>query len=187
MQNPPYVRVMKTIAALLSLAFLGSCGKVRLKALSNSEAGYDCFKEDAGSKNGFSRIEEDLHKSGALETRTIKLGSEIGMIEKTAKLYILNKSDYILIFHFMHMVDLEIKNYAFSINGDSGAIAAGVLDIDSKYTVGQATDEYLYHHLLEKEAKDLANAKNVTVLVDDIPFEIPYACREAFRNALSTL
>lgn len=169
---------------LFPLTCLTSCGPLKFKQLHDSKPVYDCFGENTQPKGFHSRIEEEMHNSGALESKSIKLISGIGMIEKTVRLYSLNKSRYILLFHFMHVIDLEIEDYSFTIRDGTKTIAGGVLDIDTKYTIGQATDEYLYHEVSETEANGLADAGTITLLVGDLPFEIPYECRETFRNAL---
>lgn len=180
--RPTYLK--NAFGPIILLTCLTSCGTLKFKQLNEFKPEYDCFGQDSQPKGFHSRIEEEMHSSGALETRSIKLHSGIGMIEKTVKLYSLNKSRYILLFHFMHVIDLEIEDYTFTIRDESKTIVGGVLDIDTKFSIGQATDEYLFHEISEEEANEMADAGNITLLVGDLPFDIPYECRETFRDAL---
>jgi hypothetical protein len=155
-----------------------------LKPHSHHQSAYDCFGDSEKSQVVHSPIEEDLRRAGALKTKGIRMQSDVGMMDKTARLYVVNGKNHVLVFHLMHSIHFEIKDYGYVIKGDSTTIASGILGIDSKTTVGQAMEEYLFLELTEGQAKEIATHESVTVYIGDIPFVIPYGCRETFRSAM---
>lgn len=175
-------------AALLGLtACLAACGSLKLKPTKGAEPGIDCLGGIQQKEDVFSGLEDSLRRAGAFWTPKMKLFSSVGMMEKTARLYVLNRERHVLILHLMHDVNLEIKDYRFTAAGDSAEILSGTLRIDTKHTIGQYTDEYLYLDLSGKEADALARETEVRLKVGDIAFAMPFACREPLRNAVGNV
>lgn len=161
-----------------------SCASFQLKPLGNAARDDECFRGEEPSPRALAKIEEDLRHAGALETKRVNLVSGVGMIDKSARLYVLNKRRFTLVFHLLRPIDLEIKNYRYWVKEDSKVVDSGAVAIDSKAAIGNVTDEYLYADFAEDKIKALAGGKDIEILIDDIPFSIPYHCREPFRSAL---
>jgi len=172
------------LASLCLLACLVSCGPFKLSPRSHYQSEYDCFGDSERSEDVLSSMEEGFRRAGALRTKGIRMQSDVGMMDRTARLYILNGKRHVLVFRLMHSIFFVIKDYGYVIKGDSSTIASGSLGIDSKATFGQATEEYLFLELTGKQAGEISTNKSVTIYVGDIPFVLPYGCRETFRRAL---
>ena len=56
-------------------------------------------------------------------------------MEKTVRLFVLNKKEIRMSFHFMHPIDLEIKNFGFAIQGDAGKFVGGEMQVDSRVSI----------------------------------------------------
>ena len=61
-------------------------------------------------------------------------------MEKTVRLFVLNKNEIRMSFHFMHPIDLEIKNFGFAIQGDAGKFVGGEMQVDSRVSIGGMTE-----------------------------------------------
>jgi hypothetical protein len=153
-----------------------------MKPLSKTAVSYNCYGEPDNGGTIYAPIEERLIRQGALKSRKINLESGIGMMEKTARLFILNKNDVTIVFHFMHPVDLEIGHFGFVLRGDSGVLVSGEMQVDHRATVGGMTEEHAYVIVPAEKVTHLLEDGNVSILVEDLLFDIPFRCRETFRE-----
>jgi hypothetical protein len=160
----------------------GACGNLKMMPLTKTAGSYDCYGEPDNGGTIYAPIEEQLMRQGALKSRKINLESGIGMMEKTARLFILDNNDVRVVFHFMHPVDLEIGHFGFVLQGDSGVLASGEMQVDYRATIGGMTEEHAYIILPAEKVARLLEDRNVSILVEDLVFDIPFRCRETFRE-----
>jgi hypothetical protein len=171
------------ISGSLALAVgIISCGSLKMRPLDKSADSYECYGEPDGSKTVYSPIEERLFHQGAMKSKKINMASGIGMIEKTARLFVLDKSEIKIVLHLMHPIDIEIRNYGFAIRGDSGILAAGDMRVDYRVTIGEMTEEHMYLDFPAEKMAHLLDDGQVSIRIEDISFELPFECRETFRE-----
>lgn len=113
-------RIFRLAVSFTLITAFSSCGDFKMRSLGKTTDIYNCHGDPDDSRTVYSPIEERLIHQGALKSRKINMESGIGMMEKTVRLFVLNGNEIRMSFHFMHPVDLEIKNFGFAIQGDTG-------------------------------------------------------------------
>lgn len=56
------------------------------------------------------------------------------------------------------------------------------MKVDSRTTIGEVTEEYLYSGFSPAILGSLMENRHVDILIDDISFNIPFQCKEPFRE-----
>lgn len=153
-----------------------------MRPLQKSIENYDCYGDSDDSRTIYSPIEDSLIRQGALKSRKIKMESGIGMMEKTARLFVLDGNEVRIVFHFIHPIDLEIKNFGFIMQGDSGNLAGGEMQVDHRSSVGGMSEEHAFIIYPKDKLVHLFDDKRISIEVDDLSFGIPFECRETFRE-----
>jgi hypothetical protein len=164
-----------------------NCNSIKIKSLydiqHSSPTMSDCYKEnEVNSKLINSAIEEEFLRMGAFKSKGIKMLSDFGLLEKTVRLYVVNRTKFFLVFHLQHIIDQEIKDYTVGITGNSDSDVLGKVTIDSKITVGDITIEHLYINISKEQLHKIATSQKLSITMDDIVFTLPYDCRETFRE-----
>lgn len=169
------------ISFILIMGF-NSCANLIMRPLNKTTDEYNCYGNPDHSGTFYSPIEEKSIRQGGLKSRKINMESGIGMMEKTVRLFVLDKKDIRMVFHFVHPVDLEIRDFGFIIQGDTGKLASGEMQVDYRVSIGGMTEEHAYLFYPADKLTHLFEDKQVSIVVDDLSFNIPYKCREAFRE-----
>jgi hypothetical protein len=129
-------RMTRIFFPLLLVFGLDSCGNLKMNPLKKTESKYECYGDPDDAKTLYSALEESLYHRGALRSGKIIMESGVGMMEKTVRLFALKGNKMTFVFHFMHPIDIEIKDHAYSIRGDSGELDKGTMELDSRTTIG---------------------------------------------------
>lgn len=153
-----------------------------MRSLNKTTGNYNCYGDPDNSRTIYSPIEEVLIRQGALKSRKINMESGIGMMEKSVRLFVLNKNEIRMVFHFMHPIDLEIKNSGFVIQGDTGELVSGEMQVDHRISIGGMTEEQTSLIYPADKLAHLFEDKQVSIVFDDLLFDIPFKCRETFRE-----
>jgi hypothetical protein len=89
---------------------------------------------------------------------------------------------YATALHLAHPIDFDFRKNAFVFRGDSGQLAGGEPQVDSRMTIGEITEEELYLPFPADKAARLSDDRHLSIGIDDISFGLPYACRETFLD-----
>lgn len=108
--------------------------------------------------------------------------SGIGMMEKTARLFVLNNSEARIVFHFIHPIDLEMKKFGYVMQGDAGKLVSGEMQVDYRASIGGMAEEHAYITYPMDKLVHLLEDKHVTIEIEDLLFSLPVECRETFRE-----
>jgi hypothetical protein len=182
LQNKP-MKIFSGIAlSLILAATFSSCGGVKMRPLKKSVDHYDCYGDSDDSRTIYSPIEDSLMRQGALKSRKIHMESGIGMMEKTARLFVLDNREARIVFHFIHPIDLEIKKFGFAMQGDAGKLVSGELKVDYRSSIGGMAEEHAYLTYPMDKMANLLEDKRVSIEIEDMLFSIPFECRETFRE-----
>lgn len=153
-----------------------------MRPLRGAAGNSNCYGDPDDGGTIYAPVEEASIRQGALKSRKINLESGIGMMEKTARLFILNQNEILIVFHFIHPIDLEIRDFGFVLTGDSGKLAGGDMRVDYRATIGQMTEEHAYLTLPADQMPHLLDDRQVSISIEDLRFDLPFGCREAFRE-----
>lgn len=176
------IKVFRFLAMIILIAVFSTCGNMRMRSLNPITEDHNCYGEPDNNRTIYSPMEEKLVQQGALKSRKINLESGIGMIEKTARLFVLNNREIRIVFHLMHSVDLEIKKFDFVIRGDSGVLVSDEMQVDYQVSVGGMAEEQTSLIYPEDRMGHLYDDKEISIQFNDFAFNFPFNCREAFRE-----
>jgi hypothetical protein len=180
---------MKPIIPLLIIVLYLHCTHVALRQLSDSSAQeIDC---SAPSPTSFSKqrpfIVDSLYRQNAKMSKILRLNANYGTPDKFIQLFKNNNDSalpYLLLFHFRDRYDYDFFIGKMTLKGDMKSIEKIVSVDPASFVIGEAIDHYFFVRLTEPEMRELSFSKSMTGQVGEIGFELPYACREAWRGLL---
>jgi hypothetical protein len=182
MENEKRVRIFSAmIIHLVSLYSLSLCLEIKPLNVTDNFS-HQCYKTETGSiKDNLSPIEIEMVNSGAVKSKAVFITSDFGMIEKTIRLFI--KDDSVrLVIHFFGPVDQIIGKYPAQIRTDKKMINIGNLKLESRDINSEVFDEVLSGVIAVKDFREAVKSEKMELLIDGISFEIPFECREEWRN-----
>jgi len=178
--------IISAVTVLL-VALYSFCYSFEINPLNTTgKFSHQCYKTETGSiKDNLSQKEIELVNSGAVKSKALFMESDFGMIEKTVRSFI--KNDTVsLVIHLFGSVDQIIGKYPAQIRADKRVIDLGKLKLESRDVNSEVFEEVLIGKLALKDFRESVKLEKMEIIIDGISFEIPFECREEWRNLLGT-
>jgi hypothetical protein len=175
-----------TVAFVLVFLEIG-CNRLVVKPLSQSFVSIpDCAVPK--DKNALVSFEEDsLLRQNSASTAPLRIISNYGSNNKFVKLFGPHGGDakqYTLIFHFIDRYDNDFIQGKILFKSDSIAFEEPIHVDPASVIISEASDQFYFVHLTDSEINTLAFSKSVFGRIGPIDFELPFLCRDEWRNFL---
>ncbi len=169
-------------AAFALITMFVSCGGLRLSPLKKTTGYHECYAAADNANTAYTPIEVALNRHGALKSEKIIMESDVGMMEKTARIFVVNNSEVTLVFHLIHPIDFEFKKLGYVIEGDSGALMSGEMHVDYRTTIGEMSEELFDISFPPEKLQRLSEDRNVSIKMDGVVLGLPFGCRDTYRR-----
>jgi hypothetical protein len=177
----------KFIIAFVFILLEIGCNRFVVKPLSQPfDSVPDCTVPK--NKNALVSFEEDsLLRQNSASTGSFRIISNYGSNNKFVKLFGPHGGDakqYTLIFHFIDRYDNDFIQGKILFKSDGNTFEEPIHVDPASVIISEASDQFYFVHLTDSEINTLAFSKSVFGRIGPIDFELPFLCRDEWRNFL---
>jgi hypothetical protein len=134
--------------------------------------------------NNWSAIEEKLIRRGALRTQYIHLQTQHGIDSKLLRVFRTGNAEFQfdLVFRITDKLQLMVHADSLILIADDDTMPANVVITEESFNAGEIEELYLTTRIDSKTFERIAYSESLEGIIDDMNFQIPYECREEWRE-----
>lgn len=158
--------------------------KIRPLLLNDSKRAECQYTDQIDKKR--TEIEQRIIKNHGQFTRTLLLNTNIGSPDKFLTVYRMRQmgeNEFVLVFHFIDRYDYDIFKNEMAIKLDKGTVLNQKITQDpATVIISEISNQFFYFSLCREDFLMMSNSKRLSCSIELVEFEIPFDCREQWRE-----